>query len=98
MTIETKTTIQISDVKAIEFECKTCHRIVSLPIEVAKEPPFECDCKNPRQWMSYGGEMYSALSGLMTLLGRFGKVDNEPFAMRLVITELSARASRDSGA
>ena len=92
MTIETKMTIQLSDVKAIEFECNNCHRVVTLPLAVAKEPPAQCECKGP-QWMPYGGSMYSDLSGLMHLIGKFGNIDNEPFTMRFIVAGPSGHAS-----
>ena len=92
MTIETKTTIQLNDVKAVEFECKNCHRITIVPIQVAKSIPISCQCESPH-WMSVNGEMHQGLIRLMELLGRFGEANREPFSSRFVIDGTSGRAS-----
>ncbi len=78
MTIETKTTIQLSDVTAVEFTCKNCGRIITWPIGAAKVPT-ECDCKPPMQagWMPYGGETYAGLMRLLTLIKQWGSANNE---------------------
>ena len=38
MTIETKTTIEASDIVSVEFECSKCHSKTSWPLAVAKNP------------------------------------------------------------
>ena len=91
MTVETKTTIELSDIKAIEFECKNCGRIVAWPIKAAKEPPFQCDCNTP-QWMSVGGDTYRSLMTLIDAIKRHGNAQGEPFILRLVVAGLSGRA------
>lgn len=96
MTVETKTTIQLSDVKAVEFQCRQCHRILPCPIEVTKEPPIHCDCKTPH-WMPVGGEMYCGVMKLIELIKHYGKANNEPFAMRFVVDGLSGPASGGKG-
>ena len=95
MTIETKTTLQLSDITAIEFECKSCHRIVSLPLP-AKSPqqvPIACDCNMSQQWMIAGGDMYRSLLTLLNQIQRIAEATNEPFSLRFVTVGLSGRAS-----
>jgi hypothetical protein len=84
MTVETKTTIQPSDIITVEFECKKCHSLRTWPIAVARHPPVACNCcEADDQWMTTGGDVYAALTDLIALLQRFGKAQNEPFAIRL---------------
>jgi hypothetical protein len=92
MTIETKTTIQLSDINAFEFKCKNCNRIVTMPIGNGKNMPANCDCSGP-QWMPYGGDTHAGLVGVMNAIARFGQANNEPFSLRLVIDASSDRAS-----
>lgn len=94
MTIETRTTIQLSDVTAVEFKCKNCGRIISWPIEAAKVPT-ECDCRNPPQpaWMPFGGETYADLMKLLSLIKRWGSANNEPFTLQFVVRGISDRAA-----
>ena len=93
MTIETKTTIQLSDIKAIEFECKNCHRIALSPIAVATTPPYYCECHVPPEWMPQGGDMYQRIKNLIGLVQQLAQANNEPFAIRLVVDGISDRAS-----
>jgi hypothetical protein len=81
MTVETKTTIQASDVVTLEFECAHCHSITSWPLTVAKNPPTRCHCGHG-EWMSYGGAEFAAISDLITLLKQFSKAPNTPYIMR----------------
>jgi hypothetical protein len=66
MTIETKTTIQLSDITGIEFECKNCHSVTSWPIAVAHNPLTRCHC-GADQWMPHGSALYAAITDLITL-------------------------------
>ena len=93
MTIETKTTIQLSDVKAVEFECRNCHRIYVYPLEVARNPPISCDCVPNSRWMTVGGDMHQRLTNLIGLVQQLSTANNEPFAMRFVVEGISDRAS-----
>lgn len=88
MTIETKTTIQLSDIKAVEFECKNCHRVVSWPLDTARNPPFSCECAGSPQWMSVGGDTYRDLTHLIALIQRYGKSNGEQFVLRFTVNGL----------
>jgi hypothetical protein len=97
MTAETKTTLQLSDITAVEFECKKCHRIVSLPLPL-KSPnqvPVECDCDIRQHWMPTGSDAHRSLLALMDYIERYANATNEPFVLRFVTTGLFSRASGD---
>ena len=81
MTVETKTTIQASDIITIEFECTHCHSITSTPLNVAQNPPIRCSCGH-ENWMAHGGADYAAITDLITLLKQFGRAPNTPYIMR----------------
>ena len=93
MTVETRTTIQLSDVTAVEFKCKSCGRVLSWPIEAAKVPT-ECDCRGYMQpgWMPIGSETYAGLVKLLDLIKQWGRADNESFTLQFVVRGLSAPA------
>lgn len=93
MTIETKTTVQLSDIRTVEFECKKCHSISSWPLEIAREVPVKCHCDS-EQWMAYGGDQYAAMARLLMLMQRFSTANNEPFVMRFGLAA-SVHASDD---
>jgi len=95
VTAETKTTLQLSDITAVEFECKNCQRVVSLPLPLksANQVPTFCDCNVPRQWMPVGSDAHRTLLALMDYIQRYAKATDEPYVLRFVTTGLSARAS-----
>jgi hypothetical protein len=85
MTIETKTTIQLSDLTTVEFECKNCHAIGSWPIDVAKNPPTGCPCRTDLPWMAHGGQQFAQIVDLIALVQKLGKADKELFVLRFVL-------------
>jgi len=95
MTIETKTTLQLSDIITVEFECAQCHAVTSWPLLVARNPPTRCRCTE-QDWMGKGSDMYSNISDLITLLQQFSKAKNGPFIMRFGIN-YDASLARASG-
>jgi hypothetical protein len=95
MTVETKTTIQLSDITAIEFECKNCHATLSWPVAIFKHPPTACPCRTDQHWMAQGGSLFEAITEMVENLRGLSKAGNEPFIMRLGVRELSA-SGRDS--
>ncbi len=90
MTVETKTTIELSDIMTVEFECKNCHAATSWPIGIAKIPPVSCACQSG-VWMAQGGETYTAIADLIALVRRLGKADKEAFSMRFGVKGTSAQ-------
>ena len=97
VTIETKTTIQPSDVTAVEFECAACHSVISWPLAVAKYPPTHCHCNPEKQWMTHGGDTYRALAELVGLLQRVSKMQNEPFILRLAVKNEASGLAPNAG-
>ena len=91
MTVETKTTIQASDIATVEFECAHCHSITSWPLDVSKNPPQQCHCGHG-VWMAHGGREFVAISDLIALLQQFSKSPNTPYIMRFGLS-VSVRAS-----
>jgi len=91
MTIETKTTIQLCDIKTVEFECRRCHRIISWPIGAAGKPPVQCACDGSGPWMSAGGETYRGLIELFGLMQRFAKTNGDEFTLRFGVEGLTER-------
>lgn len=95
MTIETKTTVELSDIKTVEFECRNCHSISLWPLDVAKSPPISCHCDGD-QWMTHGGDMFASITRLIELMQRFSKTTKEPFVMRFGLAP-SVHASGGKG-
>jgi len=94
MTIETKTTIQLSDLTTVEFECKNCRAIVSWPIDVAKNPPTVCPCRTDQPWMVHGGQQFVEIVDLIHLLRKLSKADKELFALRFALKTPPAVAQK----
>jgi hypothetical protein len=82
MTIETKTTIQPSDITTVEFECAECHSMISWPLAVAKNPPLKCHCSD-QPWLVVGNDTHKAIVDLIALLQRFSKAEFKTFHLRL---------------
>lgn len=81
MTVETKTTIQLSDITTIEFECAKCHTVASYPLDVVQHPQGSC-ANGCGEWMPFAGDTYKSLTKLIELVKRFGKATSEPFILR----------------
>ena len=96
MTVETKTTIELSDITTVEFECNKCHSITLWPLGVAKVPPPKCYCSD-QQWLTVGGETYEGITSLISLMKRFREIKNEPFTMRFGIKSDAASGHALSG-
>ena len=87
MTVETKTTIQASDITSVEFECKNCGAVSVWPIKVAKNPPTMCNCSPDQRWMTIGGASYASIVDFIELIRRMAELSNEPFVMRLGLSD-----------
>lgn len=90
MTIETKATIQLGDVKSIEFECKNCHCLMTWPIETARQPPSEC-CGCGVQFMNASDGSFRRLMELLSMIKDFSAAKSLPFALRLCIEGLAEK-------
>jgi hypothetical protein len=93
MTLETRMTIELKDIKAIELECSVCHAKMVYPIHKFSSPPTTCNiCKPPKTWMVAQGEEYKNLIQLVTLIRNMTGLEEVGLIMRLDIT--NAPASR----
>lgn len=95
MTVETKTTIELGDIKAVEFECADCGSKAVLPIAKLATPPMRCSfCQKDTQWLAPGGRDYSDIVTLGRLIGWFSSGEKpKAFSLRLHVT--NACASRE---
>jgi hypothetical protein len=84
MTIETKTTIELSDIVTVEFECKNCHAIRAWPIDAFQQPPSDCGCDSG-QWMVIGADTYTRISNGIFLIRALAGMTKEPFSIRFGI-------------
>lgn len=82
MTVETRTTFELPDVKAVEFECTACHAKVSFSIEGFKQPPIRCPGCDSAQWLIPGSEDYMDIVRLVRTMERFLKSNGKLFSLR----------------
>jgi DNA replicative helicase MCM subunit Mcm2 (Cdc46/Mcm family) len=87
MTIETRTTLELKDIRAIEFECNTCHTKTVYPIAKYGNPPTHCShCTEGRQWIVTGSEEWEELSKLGKTIQ--GASKSAGFTLRLEIAPI----------
>jgi hypothetical protein len=86
MTIETRTTIQLKDIKGIEFECEECHGKIVFAIDNFKNPPVVCSCcRDGKQWLIPESQDFLDLKQLGHIIQWFSSKAPERFTMRLEI-------------
>lgn len=90
MTIETKTSFELSDIKAIEFECADCHTKTVFPASQFKKPPMRCAHCDGQQWLVPGSDEFEDLQRLARTIERFAKKEKRGFIMHLEIANPSA--------
>lgn len=89
MTNETRTTIQLSDVKAVEIECVKCHSRIVRPVGVWLSRLDCCpDCGVT--WVHYRGTI-DFLAGMASQIAKIAEIDKPenqaPFVVRLEIAQ-----------
>ena len=89
MTVEMKTAIELSDIKAIEFECANCRTKLVFPVSRFKHPPTNCGHCDAKQWLIPGSVEFEELQRLGQAIQRFANKDTGGFIMRLEITNPS---------
>ena len=83
MTIETRTTLELKDIRAIEFECNACHTKTLYSVAKYTQPPTHCPhCTEGRQWIIPGSEEWEGLANLGKVIRRS---KSELFTLRLEI-------------
>lgn len=95
MTNETRTTIQLSDLKAIEFECVGCHARIVRPIGVWQFPLVACsECG--ANWTHYAGAM-GVLKAMASQIAKYAEMDDPkndaPFVVRFEIAQPTRKES-----
>lgn len=91
MTQSIRTTIDASDVQAIEFECMACHSKIVMPVKTFGGPPISCfTCESPEQWFIPGSQDHAGIVQLGRILRDCAKADQKRFVMRFEISSPSA--------
>jgi hypothetical protein len=88
MTIETRTTMELKDIKAIEFECATCHTKVVYSIEKFSDPVFTCyTCRPSKPLIAERSTDHKAIVQLVQLINQLSELEPGVFVMRFDITD-----------
>jgi hypothetical protein len=83
MTRETRTTIELGDIAAIEFECTQCHSRTTRLLDKWNQSPASCgNCGE--QWMLTHSGDFKSIDTLANLIRTFSS-HAMPFTMRLEI-------------
>lgn len=88
MTTETRTTIEPSDITAIEFECRKCHTRTIRLFNNWLQGPSECsNCGE--QWMLPTSVDLENVKQLVALIRGFanGEKNGRPFKLRLELSK-----------
>lgn len=90
MTLETRTTIELGDIKAIEFECAACHAKTTILIEKFTQSPTRCSSCDSKQWLIHGSQDWDSIKHFVEAIRFFSNRPPEAFAIRIEITNTSA--------
>jgi hypothetical protein len=95
MTNETRTTIQLSDIKAIEFECSACHCRIVRPVGGLQPKLLACpECGIT--WAQFERTM-DFLSRTVSQLAKVAEVDKpenqSPFVVRFELVQPTRKES-----
>lgn len=89
MTIKTVTTIELKDIKSVEFECDKCHTKVVYAIDKFNHPMSLCNvCKPNIQFFLPDGKEDKALINLVSLVRECSKL-SAGLTMRFQIMDSS---------
>jgi hypothetical protein len=98
MTSETRVTINLSDVRALDFICRSCSGTVGLNPNWRKVLIIPTSCPTcGEKWLTQGSDMYKAIEGLIGSLRAIPEMEkgNEfKFELRInVPRQISDRAA-----
>ncbi len=83
MTAETRTTIEIADIVAFEFECCKCKARVVRPLTDENKIPMRCVNCNAEQWFTENSRDFTDLRFVLNSLGVYAEsLKNRPFVLR----------------
>lgn len=88
MTSETRTTIQLADIVAIEFECHNCHSKVIRPISLDNAVPARCSQGCQPQWFIDTSQDHLKMRELLALMEYCSKINSKDFSFRLEVRGL----------
>jgi hypothetical protein len=91
MTLETRTTIEASDIARIEFECPVYHARTTRELSEQNFVPTRCKggmCSHV--FIAENSAEMAYLQGALDLLGRYSKTDRQSFIMRLELKPLAS--------
>jgi hypothetical protein len=89
MTLETRTTLELKDVKALEFECAKCHTKIAFPITQFSQPPLRCVACDGEQWLIGGSQDWESISRFAKAIQWFVSKPPKGFVLRLELTDSS---------
>jgi DNA replicative helicase MCM subunit Mcm2 (Cdc46/Mcm family) len=90
MTLKSITTIEPSDIQAIEFECSECHSKMTVPTKTFAQPPITCSSCQKNQWFIPGSEDFMDIVRIGQILKRLTVAEKRQFVMRFDISSPSA--------
>ena len=84
MTVERRTLLDFSDVKALEFRCHDCNVTMRKPVQEWDTPARCHSCG--KQWFTDGGQEHTELRKAIETLKRFSRPrENAGYDLRLEI-------------
>jgi hypothetical protein len=93
MTVETRITIEMHDIRAAEFECPKCKARISVPLTQDNHPPFKCKNGLCTQTFFLDSSLeWNELRNVLGTIGRYAKADNLPFIIRLELVALPSKS------
>ena len=93
MTTETRTTIELQDITAVEFECKQCGTKTTRKLDNALVIPVTCDnCRD--QWVIGNSDEFHQLTAFFQQFKHYAG-DKFKYRLRLQITPSVSQTSTD---
>lgn len=95
MTIETSTSIELSDIAAVEFQCAVCRAKTVIPVGSFKDAPTHCSScweQNRKQWLVPGSQDFHDIRMLAQTIQLFsGPQAPAGFQFRLHLKQLASQ-------
>jgi hypothetical protein len=94
MTVETKMTIEMGDIRAVVFECPTCKARISIPLTQDNHPPFKCrNGACPKIFFADSSLEWNELRNALGFLGRYAEAKELPFRIRFELVAPAPKLS-----
>lgn len=85
MTTETRTTIELKDILAVELTCNKCHSKIVRPLTLDNAIVARCSRGCQVQWFIDGSVEHQSLISLVRLLHDCAQIKNEHYSLRFEI-------------